>query len=198
MGTETVACQTTIDLTKCYDVLVVGGGNAALCAAMTAREAGASVLLLESSPFEFRGGNSRHTRNLRYLHESGNSFLTGPYLEEEFFDDLMRQRPAHQSPASRSAGSPAASRRWQPVQPPRGSSAAPALPWQGRGKSSSSRTSTSTWAISATGRSPHGTCGSRHSDRSSPSPVCSGSVSCSARPWSSAGLAGSQPPTAAC
>lgn len=69
--------------------MVVGGGNAGLCAAMTAREAGASVLLLESSPFEFRGGNSRHTRNLRYLHDRGNSFLTGPYLEEEFFDDLM-------------------------------------------------------------------------------------------------------------
>ena len=30
------------------DVLVIGGGNAALCAALTAREAGASVLLLEA------------------------------------------------------------------------------------------------------------------------------------------------------
>ena len=42
------------------DVLVVGGGNAALCAALMAREAGASVLVLESSPREWRGGNS-HT-----------------------------------------------------------------------------------------------------------------------------------------
>ena len=32
------------------DVLVIGGGNAALCAALTAREAGASVLLLEAAP----------------------------------------------------------------------------------------------------------------------------------------------------
>ena len=72
------------------EVLVIGGGNAALCAAMTAREAGAEVLLLECAPREFRGGNSRHTRNLRYLHRSGNDFLTGPYLEDEFFDDLMR------------------------------------------------------------------------------------------------------------
>ncbi len=71
------------------DVLVVGGGNAALCAAMTAREAGANVLLLESAPKEFRGGNSRHTRNLRYLHESGNDYLTGPYPEDEFWEDLL-------------------------------------------------------------------------------------------------------------
>jgi tricarballylate dehydrogenase len=77
------------NLSRVYDVLVVGGGNAALCAAMTAREAGASVLLLESSPREFRGGNSRHTRNLRYFHDSGNWHLTGPYLEDEFWNDLL-------------------------------------------------------------------------------------------------------------
>ena len=78
------------DLSEKYDILVVGGGNAALCAAMTAREAGASVLILEASPEDFRGGNSRHTRNLRYMHEQGNEFLTGPYPEREFFEDLMR------------------------------------------------------------------------------------------------------------
>jgi tricarballylate dehydrogenase len=71
------------------DVLVVGGGNAALCAAMTAREAGAKVLLLESAPKVFRGGNSRHTRNIRYLHEGKNDYLTGPYLEDEYWDDLL-------------------------------------------------------------------------------------------------------------
>ncbi|MEG1374363.1 MAG: FAD-dependent oxidoreductase, partial [Comamonas sp.] len=43
------------------DVLVIGGGNAALCAALMAREAGARVLLLESAPREWRGGNSAHT-----------------------------------------------------------------------------------------------------------------------------------------
>ena len=80
--------QSAIDLSQRFDVIVVGGGNAALCAAITARESGASVLLLESAPFEFRGGNSRHTRNLRYLHESGNDYLTGPYLEGEFWEDL--------------------------------------------------------------------------------------------------------------
>lgn len=77
------------DLSRTFDVLVIGGGNAALCAAMTAREAGATVLLLESSPREFRGGNSRHTRNLRYFHESGNWHLTGPYPEDEFWNDLL-------------------------------------------------------------------------------------------------------------
>jgi len=78
-----------VDLSHTFDVLVVGGGNAALCAAITAQESGAKVLLLESAPFEFRGGNSRHTRNLRYLHESANDHLTGPYLEEEFWADLL-------------------------------------------------------------------------------------------------------------
>ena len=81
--------QPKIDLSQTFDVLVVGGGNAALCAAMTAQEAGAKVLLLESAPKEFRGGNSRHTRNLRYLHARGNKYLTGPYAEEEFWDDLL-------------------------------------------------------------------------------------------------------------
>ena len=73
-----------------YDVLVIGGGNAALCAAMSAKELGASVLVLEKSPPVFRGGNSRHTRNVRYIHDSANGWLTGPYLEEECFNDLMR------------------------------------------------------------------------------------------------------------
>jgi len=79
-----------VDLSQTFDVLVIGGGNAALCAAMTARETGASVLLLECAPRHFRGGNSRHTRNLRYLHEHGGAYLTGPYLEDEFWEDLLR------------------------------------------------------------------------------------------------------------
>ena len=78
------------DLTQIYDVLVIGGGNAALCAAITAREAGASVLILESAPKAFRGGNSRHTRNLRCMHDTPIHMLTEAYPEEEYWQDLLK------------------------------------------------------------------------------------------------------------
>jgi tricarballylate dehydrogenase len=72
------------------DVLVIGGGNAALCAALTAREAGASVLLLEAAPRQWRGGNSVHTRNLRAMHDGPEDVLTEAYPEEEFWLDLEK------------------------------------------------------------------------------------------------------------
>lgn len=72
------------------DVLVVGGGNAALCAALTAREAGASVLLLEASPRAWRGGNSQHTRNLRCMHDAPQDVLIDAYPEEEYWQDLLK------------------------------------------------------------------------------------------------------------
>src|SRR5690349_23725861 len=45
------------DLNHRYDVLVIGGGNAALCAAISARRSGASVLVLEAATKFYRGGN---------------------------------------------------------------------------------------------------------------------------------------------
>lgn len=72
------------------DVLVIGGGNAALCAALMAREAGASVLLLEASPREWRGGNSQHTRNLRCMHDAPQDVLIDAYSEEEYWQDLLK------------------------------------------------------------------------------------------------------------
>jgi tricarballylate dehydrogenase len=78
------------DLTRPYDVLVIGGGNAALCAAINARRTGASVLVLEAAPKFYRGGNTRHTRNMRCAHDTATEILTGPYTEDEFWDDLLR------------------------------------------------------------------------------------------------------------
>ena len=79
-----------VDLSQKFDVLVIGGGNAALCAAISARRAGASVLVLEGAPKFYRGGNTRHTRNMRCAHDAATDILTGPYTEEEFFEDLLR------------------------------------------------------------------------------------------------------------
>ncbi len=79
-----------VDLTRRYDVLVIGGGNAALCAAISARRAGATVLVLEGAPKFYRGGNTRHTRNMRCAHDAATEILTGPYTEQEFWEDLLR------------------------------------------------------------------------------------------------------------
>ncbi|MEU5888964.1 FAD-dependent tricarballylate dehydrogenase TcuA [Streptomyces sp. NPDC047461] len=70
------------------DVVVVGGGNAAMVAALTAADAGARVLLLERAPAHFRGGNSRHTRNIRCAHDTGDEYTTGPYPFAELRADL--------------------------------------------------------------------------------------------------------------
>lgn len=89
-----------------YDVVVVGGGNAGLCAALAAREAGASVLLVERAPFGEHGGNSMFTAGgMRVAYRGVEDIqrlapdLTeelvastdfGSYTEEEFFEDMAR------------------------------------------------------------------------------------------------------------
>jgi tricarballylate dehydrogenase len=77
------------DLSRKYDVLVAGGGNAALCAAIAAARAGASVLVCEMASKFYRGGNTRHTRNIRCAHDTATETLSGPYPEDEFLKDLL-------------------------------------------------------------------------------------------------------------
>ncbi|MDB5564218.1 MAG: cobZ [Tardiphaga sp.] len=84
-----------LDPERRYDVLVIGGGNAALCAAISARRSGASVLVLEAAAHFYRGGNTRHTRNMRCAHDSATEILTGPYTEDEFWEDLKRVTQGH-------------------------------------------------------------------------------------------------------
>src|SRR5258708_15454647 len=87
------------------DVLVVGAGNAALCAAISAHESGARVLILEAAPFEERGGNSHFTGGAFRFAFAGIDDLVavlpslaqenlddvdfGAYTQEDFFDDLF-------------------------------------------------------------------------------------------------------------
>ncbi|MFT5540691.1 MAG: tricarballylate dehydrogenase, partial [Alphaproteobacteria bacterium] len=80
----------TENWTENWDVIIAGAGNAALSAAIVARQAGARVLVLEGAPRHMRGGNSRHTRNLRCMHDAPTDVLIEAYPEAEYWDDLMR------------------------------------------------------------------------------------------------------------
>ncbi len=89
-----------------YDVIVIGGGNAAMCAALSAQEHGARVLVLEKAPEAWRGGNGFFTAGgFRFAFKSFEelcelvgdlsdeekaSMEVDPYTEEQFYDDLMR------------------------------------------------------------------------------------------------------------
>ena len=71
-----------------WDIVIIGAGNAGICAAITAAEAGCSVLVLEAAPRDMRGGNTRHTRNLRAMHDEPTDVLTDSYSFEEYFSPL--------------------------------------------------------------------------------------------------------------
>jgi len=89
-----------------YDVIVVGGGGAGMCAALSAREHGAKVLVLERAPQDKRGGNTAFASGtFRMVHHGANDIrrvvpdLTeqeiastdfGEYSAEQYFDDLGR------------------------------------------------------------------------------------------------------------
>lgn len=88
------------------DVLVIGAGNAAMCAALSARENGAEVLVLERAPKKERGGNSAFTAGaIRFAYNGLEDLKTvvtdlteeeiantdfGTYTEEQFYDDMCR------------------------------------------------------------------------------------------------------------
>src|SRR3977135_3860825 len=87
------------------DVLVIGAGNAALCAAISAHQNGARVLMLEAAPFEERGGNSHFTGGgfrvafagvdersavlASLAQENRDNVDFGTYTQDQFFDDLF-------------------------------------------------------------------------------------------------------------
>ncbi len=89
-----------------YDLIIVGAGNAALCAAIAALEKGAKVLTLEKAPEYFRGGNTYFTGGIIRCAYNGiediktlipdmspeeeASVEVGQYTEDEFYADMMR------------------------------------------------------------------------------------------------------------
>src|SRR5688572_21897254 len=97
-----------------YDVIVVGAGNAAMCAALSAQEQGASVLVLERAPEEQRGGNTAFTEGgMRMVHnglEDMKKFVPdltaeeiantdfGEYPAEQYLDDIARITQYHTDP----------------------------------------------------------------------------------------------------
>ncbi len=80
-------------------ILIVGGGIAALSAAIAARRAGASVVVAEAAPRHQRGGNTRHSRNLRIRHDAPSLLFPDAYPEADFRTDLKEAAEEGHDPA---------------------------------------------------------------------------------------------------
>src|SRR5262245_52755350 len=106
-GTNAAGVDTWVGGTMAdYDVIVVGGGNAAFCAALAAQEQGAKVVMLEAAPEDEAGGNSRFTAgSIRVVYNGVEDIKTlvpdltqaeidttdfGTYTADQFFDDMAR------------------------------------------------------------------------------------------------------------
>ena len=93
-------------MAEAFDVIVIGAGNAAFCAALAAQEQGAKVVMLEAAPEEESGGNSRYTAgSIRVVYNGVDDIKTlvpdltpqeiaetdfGTYTADQFFDDMAR------------------------------------------------------------------------------------------------------------
>jgi tricarballylate dehydrogenase len=89
-----------------YDVIVVGGGNAGLCAALSAAEHGGSVLLVDKAPESDKGGNTKYTAFYKFTYKGKEDILSmvpdtpedmrnrladiPPYTTDMFYNDVMR------------------------------------------------------------------------------------------------------------
>src|ERR1700751_2652845 len=96
-----------------WDVIIVGAGNAATCAALSAKEQGARVIMIEKAPFEERGGNSLFTAGgFRFVHDVLDDLRTAildaltegevasignppPHSKQKYVDDIMRVTENH-------------------------------------------------------------------------------------------------------
>lgn len=123
------------------DVLVIGGGNAALCAALMAAGAGCTVHLLEAAPQAWRGGNSQRTRNLRCMHDAPQDVLVAPTRKR----GTLAAPEGDRRPDRRSAGTAGDPRLPPPAAPGCGGTACISSP-RCRGRCTPPARTPSSWA----------------------------------------------------
>ena len=104
---------------KIWDVIIVGSGNAALCAGIAACEKGAKVLMIEKASEDMAGGNTKYTAGaMRFAYETSDDLLPllatpedprilqadfGRYTQQSFSSDLLKFCLLYTSPSPRDA-----------------------------------------------------------------------------------------------